>query len=102
MPAFSLSPMGSSGLFAPAVQRCKGTHVMSQMALWGLLPTLCRFAHFLLLGLLSFFLPHLEWMLLLDLTYAGGTHHPKSALPKPGQHGTRLNPMLMAGHVFPI
>lgn len=75
---------------------------MPQMARWGLLPALCLFAHLLLLDLLSFALPHLEWMSLLDLTYAGGTHHPKSALPKPGQQGTTHKPMLLARHVFPI
>lgn len=56
---------------------------MSQIAHWGVLPALCLYVHFRLLDLLSFALPHLEWMSLLDLTYAGGTHHPKSALPKP-------------------
>lgn len=75
---------------------------MPQMAHWGLLPALCLFADFLPLGLSPFALPHLEWMSLLDLTYAGGSHHPTSALPKPGRPGTPLNPMLLTHHVFPI
>lgn len=41
---------------------------MSQIAHWGMLPALCLYVHFRLLGLLSFALPHLEWMSLLDLT----------------------------------